>query len=78
VGKCQPFKVFLPKQITTFTYNIKGGLKYQDIPNGFSFFPHCDYDIEYTSSFSNGTALPEWIIFDTRQRQWFAVNLDDS
>jgi hypothetical protein len=47
---------------------------------GFDFAPRCPYNKEFTASFANGTALPNWISFDiTRDfNQWFAINLTDT
>ena len=66
----------MPDPIDTFTYNIAGGNKFLKIKSGFRFFPNCDYEIVFTSTFANGTALPDWISFDiTREnRWWYAVN----
>ena len=66
-AKCKPDIVVIP-DVLDMTYNIKGGMKYKKMKrNKFTFAPLCPYQKSFTSTFTNGTALPDWIVFDTNR-----------
>lgn len=40
------------------------------------FYPLCQYQMEYSSTFENGTAFPDWIVFNNETLKYEVITSD--